>query len=478
MFSKQISKTYESISFLSYGLCVFNEISKKEVYISFQRLLKSFSDHEPKPSVMVECYHNFCSLAIRNNWPEILFDTLFEEENQFTREINLYGYENIAPNVRLAVARDFRILQELSGITAKKIKAAAKRIFNNYFTDNLSDSNFESNGLFDQKTDELINPENWPEWNSMDGNYQIRFKEHNEVRGAQSWLQSKRNSIINVLNKSVDWSKDINLIVDYYLKVGTGIYGKYVAFRWQYGNLTGIPEPDPFCLEELIGINRELEVILENTEHFLKGYHANNILLYGDRGTGKSSIIKALLNKYVSRGLRLIELSKSDIGDIPQIMPLLRYSLQKFIIFIDDLSFEENEVEYKYLKTFLEGTLEVRPQNVVVYATSNRRHIIRETVSERDGNEIHMRDGIEEKLSLADRFGITVTFTSPNQKKYLDIVDGLVFHRELTFNKEKVHELALRWQMWHNGLSGRTARQFVDYLTAGILSGTIEDEVK
>lgn len=475
MSNKQISKTYERITFLSYGLCVFNGISRKEVYKTFQRLLKNISDVEPNPGLIVECYHDFCSLAIENNWPELLFNTLFEEENQFTREIKLYGYENIAPNLRLAVARDFRILQELSGITAKRVKAAVKRIFSIYFNNDLSDSNFESNDFYGNNIDELINPENWPEWNMNDNNYQIRNIEYDEGRSAQSWLQNKRNNVMNVLSESVDWSKEINLIVDYYLKVGTGIYGKYVAFRWQYGNLTGIPEPDPFCLEELIGINRELEVILENTEHFLQGYHANNILLYGDRGTGKSSVIKALLNKYVSRGLRLIELSKSDIGDILQIMPLLRNSQQKFIIFIDDLSFEENEFEYKYLKTFLEGTLEVRPQNVVIYATSNRRHLIKETVSERDGNEIHMRDGIEEKLSLADRFGITVTFTSPNQKKYLDIIDGLVLQRKLCINKEKVHELALRWQMWHNGLSGRTARQFVDYLTAGISSGTIEN---
>jgi predicted AAA+ superfamily ATPase len=474
MISKQISKSCERIAFLSYGLCVFNGISKKEVYKSFQRLLESISNAEPNPGDIVKCYHEFCSLAIENNWPDLLLDTLLNEENQFTKDIKVYGYNNIAPNLRLAAVRDFKILQELSGITAGKIKAVLEKILNNsYYINDFSDSNFEYDNLTDNNIDDLMKPGNWPEWNFNGINNKSRL-EYTKEKGAQFWLQSERDSVKKILSESTDWSEAINQVVNYYLKVGTGIYGKYVAFRWQSGNLIGIPEPDPFCLEELIGINQELEVILENTEHFLQGFNASNILLYGDRGTGKSSVIKALLNRYVERGLRLIELAKSDIEDIPQIMPLLKYSPQKYLIFIDDLSFEENEVEYKNLKTFLEGTLEVRPQNVVVYATSNRRHLIRETVLERDA-EIHIRDSIEEKLSLADRFGITVTFTSPNQKKYLDIVDGLVSQRQLGLAKEKIHELALRWQMWHNGLSGRTARQFVDYLTARVLSGTIEN---
>lgn len=346
MIDKQIVKSYERIAFLSSGLCVFNGVSKKEVYKSFQRMLESISSNEPNPGEIFKSYHEFCSLAIENNWPELLLDILLDDENQFSKDVKMYGYNQIVPNLRLAVVRDIKILQELSRITARKIKTAVKQIFNSYY---INDSNFESD-LSDSNIDDLIESRNWPEWDINDINY--KFQLDDKRTGAQYWLQGKRDNVKRILRESEDWSEAINHVVNYYLKVGTGIYGKYVAFKWQFGNLIGIPEPDPFCLEELIGISRELEVILENTEHFLQGFNAGNILLYGDRGTGKSSVIKALLNKYVERGLRLIELAKSDIEDIPKIMPLLKHSPQKYLIFIDDLSFEENEVEYKNLKTF------------------------------------------------------------------------------------------------------------------------------
>jgi predicted AAA+ superfamily ATPase len=184
--------------------------------------------------------------------------------------------------------------------------------------------------------------------------------------------------------------------------------------------LEGIEKPDPITLSKLIAQEREQKIILDNTEYFLKGYPANNIILYGNRGTGKSSLVKALQNEYADRKLRIVQLKKSQIGFFPEFVRILDRLPFKFIIFIDDLSFDNMEQDYKNLKSLLEGGVEARPDNVIIYATSNRRHLVKETIDERSGEEVHVRDNIEEKLSLADRFGITVTFLSPDQVSYCD----------------------------------------------------------
>ncbi|MCL6635108.1 MAG: ATP-binding protein [Peptococcaceae bacterium] len=197
---------------------------------------------------------------------------------------------------------------------------------------------------------------------------------------------------------------------------------------------------------------------------------ANNVLLYGDRGTGKSSTVKALLNHYRDRGLRLVEVAKGDLNGFALIARQLRDRPQRFIIFVDDLSFEESEVAYKELKAVLEGGLESRPANVLIYATSNRRHLVREHFSDRaapagpDG-EVRGNDTVQEKLSLADRFGITVLFTSPDRALYLDIVRGLAKQRGISLAEGELERRALLWEAWHNGRSGRTARQFVDQIS-------------
>ncbi|HEX2998940.1 MAG TPA: ATP-binding protein, partial [Armatimonadota bacterium] len=229
--------------------------------------------------------------------------------------------------------------------------------------------------------------------------------------------------------------------------------------------LEGIETPDPIRLSDLIGYEQERDLLLRNTEHFLAGMQANNVLLYGDRGTGKSSSVKALLNEYAERGLRLIEVPKHQLGAFPRILRLLRGRPERFILFVDDLSFEENESSYKDLKAVLEGNLEVRPENVLLYATSNRRHLIPERFSDRDGSseEIHARDTQEEKLSLSDRFGITITFLSPTQALYLEIVSGLAQREGLRLSEAELRRQALQWATRHNGWSGRSARQFLDF---------------
>jgi len=228
-----------------------------------------------------------------------------------------------------------------------------------------------------------------------------------------------------------------------------------------------VAHPDPVSLDELVGYEGEREPVVRNTERFVSGLSANNVLLYGDRGTGKSSTVKALLNAFASRGLRLVEVPKEALGDFPRLISLLRGRRERFLLFVDDLSFEEHETEYKGLKAVLEGSLEARPENVLLYATSNRRHLVRQRFSDRDSapDDIHPGDTVEEKLSLSDRFGLRVRFLAPDQPRYLAIVAALAARRGITLPEQELHERALRWAARHGGRSARTTRQFVDYLS-------------
>ncbi len=225
-------------------------------------------------------------------------------------------------------------------------------------------------------------------------------------------------------------------------------------------------DPDPVRLGDLIGYENERELVVRNTEHFVAGHAANNVLLYGDRGTGKSSTVKALLNEYADRGLRLIEVPKSLLGDLARLLRELRGRRERFVVFVDDLSFDDHESHYKDLKAVLEGGVEARPANVLLYATSNRRHLVLERFSDRGGplDEIHASDTQQEKLSFSDRFGISVTFGAPDQDRYLRIVSGLAGARGIAIDPAELRRRALEWATWQNGRSGRTARQFVDFL--------------
>ena len=281
----------------------------------------------------------------------------------------------------------------------------------------------------------------------------------------------------SVLASAEDWGEAVELLARHYAAVGAGLFARYRAFRWVHeagrGEIRGVADPDAITLDELVGYDSERELLLRNTEHLLAGYSANNVLVYGDRGTGKSSTIKALLNAGADRGLRLIEVPKQNLADFPEIIAGLRGRPERFILFVDDLSFGEQETEYKELKAVLEGGIEGRPENVVLYATSNRRHIVQERFADRldPGDDVHGQDAFQEKLSLSDRFGITVTFLAPDQDRYLAIVGALAGRRALDLPADELRRRALQWAAWHNGRSGRCARQFVDYL-AGELGTT------
>jgi predicted AAA+ superfamily ATPase len=289
--------------------------------------------------------------------------------------------------------------------------------------------------------------------------------------------RSARHEMMQHLHASRDWPRLVGDLAGYFAATGVGLFGRHRAFRWMHadgrGWLEGVLVPDPVRLDDLVGYDLERQPVLENTRQFVAGAPANNVLLYGDRGTGKSSTVKALLNEFHTQGLRVIEVAKEHLGDYPLILTLLRGRRERFILFVDDLSFEEHETQYKALKAALEGSLEARPDNVILYATSNRRHLVTEHFGDRSrvilDDEVHVEDTVQEKLSLADRFGIHVPFLIPDQNRYLQIVQVLAARSGLPLPADELRRRALTWAQWHNGRSCRTARQFIEALRGEIL---------
>ncbi|MBD2257919.1 ATP-binding protein [Pseudanabaena sp. FACHB-2040] len=273
-----------------------------------------------------------------------------------------------------------------------------------------------------------------------------------------------------------DWAEGLTELAQYYQRHGTGLFGQHRAFRWQQDQLVGIATPDPARLSQLAAYEIPRSELIKNTRFLLAGYPALHVLLYGSRGSGKSSLVKALLNEYSDQGLRLVEVAKADLRNLPLIVDQLRAVPLKFIVFVDDLSFEEDDEAFKALKVVLEGSVTARPQNVVVYATSNRRHLVREYFSERpkpsDQDEIQAWDTLQEKLSFSDRFGLTLTFEPADQPTYLEIVRHLGRQAGISLPDEDLTQRALQWATRHNGRSGRTARQFVDFLNAELKLGS------
>jgi len=258
--------------------------------------------------------------------------------------------------------------------------------------------------------------------------------------------------------------KSVDKLKEYYEQYGCGIFERYQAFVWDDA-LIGVVNYDKITFDQLIGYHRQKEALIENTECFLKEYPANNALLHGDRGTGKSSCVKALLNQFKGSKLKLISLNKNHVNQLYRIIEAIADRGCKFIIFIDDLSFEDTEIEYKQFKSIIDGGIEAQPSNVLIYVTSNRRNLIKETWKDRgDGAEVHTNDGMQERLSLSDRFGLSITFPSPDQEAYLNIVRGIAEREKLKIDESVLIEEALRWDIRQKGRSGRAARQFINYI--------------
>lgn len=276
------------------------------------------------------------------------------------------------------------------------------------------------------------------------------------------------NTLANEFDKAINAEQFLQAVTEFYCNNGVGLLGLNKAFyidSTESPKLVPISDFDRYHLTDMWGYEHQKKLLTDNTEAFINGKAANNVLLYGDSGTGKSTCIKAILNEYHTRGLRMIEVYKHQFSCLPRLIEKLRLRKYSFIIYMDDLSFEEFEIEYKFLKAIIEGGLEKKPDNVLIYATSNRRHLIRESFSDRDGNDdIHKNDTVQEKLSLSDRFGLTISFTKPMQKEYLEIVKYLAHNAGINMPEDALCAEASRWGLMRGGVSGRVARQFINHL--------------
>ncbi len=415
----------QQVSSLLLYQSVFNDAIAETFLDVLQRLHKN-----ENPNACIKAYSQlFKNLAYsQQTWQDYFVEKILIDENPFSKQVQAVGLEALPQPLIEATKHDLNALQYLYECDTKVLSIWVK-------------SSCQLNDL----------PVSW-----------------------ESGFQKN-----HFLHESKDWRSSLPQLAEHYQQNGCGIFARYRAFTWHNQTLIGIAHPDPINLTEIVSYDWQKEHLIQNTEFLLKGYRALNVLLYGSRGSGKSSLVKGLLNEYVQEGLRLVEVPKSQLQDLPAILEQLRGVSQKFIIFVDDLSFEEDDDAFKALKVVLEGSVTARAKNVVVYATSNRRHLIREFFDDRprpqDQDEVHAWDTMQEKLSFSDRFGLTLTFEPPNQDAYLTIIHHLAKLAQIPLSSEELEFRAKQWATRHNGRSGRSARQFIDFLEGELSLGKKRD---
>lgn len=401
-------------------LIIFNPLYKNEdVKICFELYNEIIKNNN------LDYANSFVSLLIRlaekynlygNLFNSLLTNLLINNENSFS--LALERKHDIAINLKDIVINDFKIIFKMFNTDFSCLTLLQQNLINNFVP---------SKPVINQELFDIP--------------------------------RSLQNSLTNC--------KDVNEFYDtlekFFLTYGVGKFGLNKAFRYENNEICPIIHIGNGRLDQLVGYESQKKILTKNTEAFLSGKKANNVLLYGDSGTGKSSSIKALLNEYYKDGLRMIEIYKHQFKYLPSIIQELQSRNYKFILFMDDLSFEEFEIEYKYLKAVIEGGLEKKPDNILIYATSNRRHLVKQTWSDRqDQDEVNINDAKQEKISLSSRFGVKILYTHPNRQNYLEIIDGLAKQYNLQIPQEELHQKALTWEIRYGGFSGRTAKQFIN----------------
>lgn len=426
-------------------LILYRNLENGTVLYEMAWIMEHYGDEEHREELrerFFACMHELIDLAGRygfekNLWHAYLTFLLVNDENVFSRSCEIRG---AAKGSLLSLARhDFVIFQELFAYDFSELEETFAAGFFEEVLD--YESGGASGSVFNRR------------------------------------IRDRICDLAVQLGKAKDLETFTEAMVHFYKEFGVGKLGLHKAFRVvhdDYGvQIQPITNIMHVNLDDLVGYELAKKKLVDNTEAFVQGRRANNCLLFGDAGTGKSSSIKAILNKYYDQGLRIIEIYKHQFQDLNEVIAQIKNRNYRFIIYMDDLSFEEFEIEYKYLKAVIEGGLEKKPDNILIYATSNRRNLIREKFrdnqEERDG-DIHTNDTIQEKMSLVSRFGVTIFFGSPSKKEFQKIVKTLAERYGVMMPEEELFLEANKWELAHGGLSGRTAQQFIDYLLGQVKS--------
>lgn len=422
-------------------LIVYKDFTEEEGRILYDMafLMEHYKDEHYKTEdlsgILYECIHSLLEMAgnhgfYGNLWHCYLTNLLVNNENSYSKACEIRG--EVEGTINKAVLHDIVIFKEL---------------YDYDFTDMTDTLSVDS---FDLITDYIGSDSESKVYNS-------RIRER-------------------ICSLAVKFTKDHTpeemkaTLTEFYKDYGVGKFGLHKAFRVVHDEngvqIVPIQNIAHVYLDDLVGYEIPKKKLIENTEAFVEGRKANNCLLFGDAGTGKSSSIKGIANEYYEKGLRIIEVYKHQFRDLNDVITQVKNRNYKFIIYMDDLSFEDFEVEYKYLKAVIEGGLEKKPKNVLIYATSNRRHLVREKFSDKEErrDDLHSSDTVQEKLSLVSRFGVTIFFAAPDKRQFQNIVKVLAQRYGVTMQGEELLLEANKWELAHGGLSGRTAQQFIDYL--------------
>lgn len=394
------------------ALSVYRGVLERSVIGGFRELLGALT---AEPSEFLDKYGRFYSLLCERDVADRLAyavtETLLFDENRFTLAATGGKTENLPENIVAAAKADCETILSLSETSSKAVLEAYK-----YFDEIAA----------------LI--PSLPRW--ICGEPADEFK----------------NGV------------DMKTLAEYHRINGCGIFARYRAFIWRGGEICPVVHPDSIDMDAFTGYERQRKQVVDNTVAFLEGKSCNNVLLYGDMGTGKSSTVKAIANEFRTKGLRVVEMPKERLGDFPILVDKIAALPMKFIVFIDDLSFRHQDQSYTSLKAVLEGGLAARPANALIYATSNRRHLIKESWQDRDTDDIHRRDNMQETLSLSDRFGLAVCYSVPDKREYLEIVYAMAKKAGIAMDKDELAVRAERFALGRGGRSPRCAKQFTESL--------------
>ena len=423
-------------------LIVYRNLEQESILRDMTWLMQHYGDDyynlEDRTALLYDCMHRLLELSVShgfygNLWHCYLANLLANDENCYSTACEVTG--PVVGTINETVLHDFQILKE---------------IYDYDFTDMTDTLGIQSFSLL------------------------LEYERTGSKAGSKVYNTRIRDRICQLAVKvsQVDTPQEMKkAVTEFYQEYGVGKFGLHKAFRIDHGKKGAKIRPilniAHVKLDDLVGYEIPKQKLIDNTEAFVEGRAANNCLLFGYAGTGKSSSIKAIANAYYDRGLRIIEIYKHQFRDLNDVIAQIKNRNYKFIIYMDDLSFEDFETEYKYLKAVIEGGLEKMPDNVLIYARSNRRHLVRERFSDKDdrNDDLHTNDTVQEKLSLVARFGVTIFFDSPDKKQFQDIVTVLAERAGITMPQEELLAEANKWELNHGGLSGRCAQQFIDYLS-------------